>query len=118
MGDLTTLLGGDLMKWLQLFLFGQQLQQDRRREDKAEEEEKRAEEVGSGLAFPINISNVGNSRNEVTNVTVKPALIINPKSMTGLIPLTTRELKPMMVVNAVYRHGFTILCVVVLTSTN
>jgi len=44
MGDLTTLLGGDLMKWLQLFMFGQQLQQDRRNQDKAEEEKKRAEE--------------------------------------------------------------------------
>ena len=46
-------------------------------------------------------SKVGNSRNEVANVTAKPALIIHPKSITGLMPLTTRELKPMMVVSAV-----------------
>ena len=51
--------------------------------------------------FPITISTVGNSENEVTNVTDKPALIIHPKSITGLISLTTRELKPMMVVSAV-----------------
>jgi hypothetical protein len=31
-----------LMKWIQLFMFGQKLQQDRRREDKAEEEDKQA----------------------------------------------------------------------------
>ena len=74
--------------------------------------------MGLDPVFPITISNVGNSRNEVTNVTAKPALIIHPKSMTGLISLTTRELKPMMVVSAVYRQGFTILCVVVLTSAN
>ncbi len=41
--DLTTLLGGDLMKWLQLFMFGQKLQQDRREEERAEEDDKRAE---------------------------------------------------------------------------
>ena len=40
--DLTTLLGGDLMKWLQLFMFGQKLQQDRRNQDKAEEDDERA----------------------------------------------------------------------------
>ena len=40
--DLTTLLGGDLMKWLQLFMFGQKLQQDRRDQDKAEEDDERA----------------------------------------------------------------------------
>ena len=40
--DLTTLLGGDLMKWLQLFMFGQKLQQDRRNQDKAEEDAERA----------------------------------------------------------------------------
>ena len=41
--DLTTLLGGDLMKWLQLFMFGQKLQQDRREEERAEEDDKRVE---------------------------------------------------------------------------
>jgi len=40
--DLTTLLGGDFMKWLQLFMFGQKLQQDRRNQDKAEEDSERA----------------------------------------------------------------------------
>ena len=32
-----------LMKWMQLFMFGQKLQQDRRNQDKAEEDDKRAE---------------------------------------------------------------------------
>ena len=41
--DLTTLLGGDLMKWLQLFMFGRKLQQDRREEERAEEDDKRVE---------------------------------------------------------------------------
>ena len=40
--DLTTLLGGDLMKWLQLFMFGQKLQQDRRRDDREDEDAERA----------------------------------------------------------------------------
>ena len=57
--------------------------------------------VGFDLVFSIISSNVGNNRNEVANATAKPALIIHPKSMTGLISLTTRELKPMMVVSAV-----------------
>ena len=41
--DLTTLLGGDLMRWLQVFMFGQKLQQDRREEERAEEDDKRVE---------------------------------------------------------------------------
>ena len=41
--DLTTLLGGDLMKWLQVFMFGRKLQQDRREEERAEEDDKRVE---------------------------------------------------------------------------
>ena len=57
--------------------------------------------VGLDSVLPINNSNVGNSKNEVANVTAKPALIIHPKSMTGLISLTIREPKPMMVVSAV-----------------
>ena len=31
-----------LMKWMQLFMFGQKLQQDRRNQDKAEEDDERA----------------------------------------------------------------------------
>ena len=49
----------------------------------------------------ITIINAGKSRNEVMKVTANPALIIQPKSMTGLISLTTREPKPMIVVSAV-----------------
>ncbi len=40
--DLTTLLGGDLMRWLQVFMFGQKLQQDRRRDDREDEDAERA----------------------------------------------------------------------------
>ena len=49
----------------------------------------------------------GNRVNAVTNVTASPMLIIQPKSMTGLMPLNTSEPNPMMVVSAVYRHGQT-----------
>ena len=37
-----------------------------------------------------------------------PKVIINPKSMTGLIPLITKDMKATIVVNAVYKHGLNI----------
>ena len=59
----------------------------------------------------------GKRVNAVTNVTASPMLIIQPKSMTGLIPLNTSEPNPMMVVSAVYRQGHTIRRTVVATSS-
>ena len=43
----------------------------------------------------------GKRVNAVANVTASPMLIIQPKSITGLMPLNTSEPKPMMVVRAV-----------------
>ena len=58
----------------------------------------------------------GNSRNEVRKVTPSPRVIIQPKSITGLMSLTTREPNPIMVVSAVYRHGQTMRRTVFATS--
>jgi len=60
---------------------------------------------------PINTSSDGNSKNEVRKVTTSPMDIIQPKSITGLMPLNTSEQKPMMVVSAVYKHGQNIFLV-------
>jgi hypothetical protein len=47
-----------------------------------------------------NIKTAGNNRNEVEKVTHRPIAIIHPKSMTGLMPLNTNELKAKIVVKA------------------
>ena len=70
----------------------------------------------SALGFSSSIRTAGNSEKEVTKATARPMLIIQPKSLTGLMLLNTSELKPMMVVRAVYRHGQTILLSVIETS--
>jgi hypothetical protein len=70
----------------------------------------------SGLGFFISTKMAGKSRKEVRNATANPMLIIEPKSLTGLMLLNTSEPKPMMVVRAVYRHGHTIFLIVVETS--
>ena len=56
-----------------------------------------------GRAGPSEQQHDGGKQGEgrVTNVTPSPMLIIQPKSMTGLMPLNTSEPKPMMVVSAV-----------------
>ena len=58
----------------------------------------------------------GKREKEVRKATASPMLIIQPKSLTGLMLASTSELKPMMVVSAVYRQGHTILSRVVETS--
>src|SRR3972149_8100547 len=62
-------------------------------------------------------SKLGNNRKDVRKVTVNPIVIIQPKSITGLISLTTSEVNAIMVVNAVYKHGQTILLTISATSS-
>jgi len=50
----------------------------------------------------------GRRINDVTNVTIKPNVIMYPKSITGLMSLKIREEKATIVVRAVYKHGLTI----------
>ena len=50
----------------------------------------------------------GNNRKDVKKVIVSPAVIIQPKSITGLILLKTNDVKANIVVKAVYRQGSTI----------
>ena len=59
----------------------------------------------------------GNSRKEVRKVTLSPRVIIQPKSITGFISLTTRDPNPIMVVSAVYRQGQTMRRTVLDTSS-
>ena len=49
---------------------------------------------------------------EVRKVTLNPIVIIQPKSITGFMPLNTRDVKAQIVVNAVYKQGHTIFFVV------
>ena len=59
----------------------------------------------------------GNSRKDVRKVTPSPRVIIQPKSITGLISLTTSDPNPIMVVSAVYRQGQTMRRTVLDTSS-
>ena len=54
----------------------------------------------------------GNKIKEVRKVTLNPIAIIQPKSITGFMPLNTRDVKAQIVVNAVYKQGHTIFFVV------
>ena len=57
----------------------------------------------------FNSNNMDGRRiNDVTNVTIKPNVIMYPKSITGFMSLKIREAKATIVVKAVYRHGLTI----------
>ena len=43
----------------------------------------------------------GNNKNVTTNETIKPKVIIHPKSIIGLMPLKTKERKAQIVVKTV-----------------
>ncbi len=58
----------------------------------------------------------GITRNTSTNATSRPAVIIQPKSITGRILLTTRDTNATMVVSTVYRQGMNMEATVSRTS--
>ena len=55
---------------------------------------------------------VGRRVNVITNDVINPKVIIQPKSIIGLIPLKIKDKKANMVVKTVYKIGQNILLVV------
>ena len=68
--------------------------------------------VKSFFSFTSSFGNiikiVGNTIKVMIKAEVIPRVIMWPKSITGLIPLTTKEAKATIVVNDVYTHGINI----------
>ena len=61
-----------------------------------------------GASLPSNISPAGKSRNVTISETTIPALIIQPKVLTGRISQSSSEPNPAIVVSAAYRQGVSI----------
>ena len=58
----------------------------------------------------------GNNKNVTKKETIKPKVIIQPKSIIGFIPLNTRDKKAHIVVRTVYKIGsiiFLLACKIV-----
>ena len=58
-----------------------------------------------GVPLLISINTAGKSRNVNTSETVMPAIIIQPKVITGRISQNRSEPNPAIVVNAAYKQG-------------
>ena len=75
---------------------------------KTDVKEKRFAFSACGVSLPSNISPAGKSRNVTISETAIPALIIQPKVLTGRISHNSSEPNPAIVVRAAYRHGVSI----------
>ena len=64
--------------------------------------------LACGVPFFISINRAGKSRNVITRERVIPALIIQPKVITGRISQSSSEPNPAIVVSAAYRQGLSI----------